>query len=95
MFIRKKRNKSGVISILIITKFSGKSKLVKTIGSSSDENELKRLIKEVQYYLGTFGGQKILDFSTTNSLYKTAFRFAMLYLKKKRMMIMVMRFLFL
>lgn len=69
----KKKNKSGVISIQVITKFNGKSKLVKTIGSSSDENELKRLIKKAQYYLETFGGQKILDFSTTNSLYKTAF----------------------
>ncbi len=36
MFVRKKKNKSGSISIQIITKSKGKYKLVKSIGSSID-----------------------------------------------------------
>ena len=37
MFIRQKKNKSGVISIQVIDKSNGKYKLLKTIGSSSDQ----------------------------------------------------------
>lgn len=73
VFIRQKRNKSGAISIQIITKLRGKSKLVKTIGSPSDQNVLNRLIQEAQFFLDTFGGQKALDFSSTISLFKSAF----------------------
>jgi len=40
MFVRKKQNKSGVISVQIIDKSSGKYKVVKTIGSSSDEKQV-------------------------------------------------------
>ncbi len=36
MFVREKVNKSGVVSVQVITKVNGKSKLVKTIGSSRD-----------------------------------------------------------
>jgi len=36
MYIRKKNNKSGIISIQVIDKSSGKYKVVKTIGSSSN-----------------------------------------------------------
>ena len=46
MFIRKLRNRSGSISIQIITKSSGKYKVVKTIGNSSNEQEIEKL-----YYL--------------------------------------------
>ena len=46
MFIRKLRNRSGSISIQIITKSIGKYKVVKTIGNSSNEQEIEKL-----YYL--------------------------------------------
>jgi len=35
MFIRKLKNRSGSISVQIISKASGKYKVIKTIGSSS------------------------------------------------------------
>ena len=47
MFIRKKANKSGSISIQIISKTNGKYKVVKTIGSGKSEQELEKL-----YFLG-------------------------------------------
>lgn len=43
MFVRKKPNKSGSISIQIIDKSEGKYKVVKTLGSSSDPEGIQRL----------------------------------------------------
>lgn len=55
MFVRKKKNSSGSVSIQIIQKVNGKSKLVETIGSSLDEEEIenffelgKQRIKELE-----------------------------------------------
>ena len=44
MFVRKKQNISGVISVQIIEKISGKSTLVKTIGSSADSIVIASLV---------------------------------------------------
>ena len=74
MFVRKKLNKSGVISIQVITKISGKSKLVKTIGSSSNKQEIEDLVNEGHQYITKFGGQKTLDFSDEPSLFKSVFQ---------------------
>ena len=43
MFVRKKKNSSGSTSIQIIKKVNGKSRVVETIGCSSDENEIEKL----------------------------------------------------
>ena len=45
MFIRKKQNTSGSISIQIISKVKNRYKLVKTIGSSKDQNEISKLLE--------------------------------------------------
>jgi len=45
MFVRKKKNKSGVISVQIIDKSSGNYKMIKTIGSSSDEKKIEQLVE--------------------------------------------------
>jgi len=71
MFVRKKVNKSGVISIQVISKVGGKSKLIKTIGSSKDEIEIKLLIEEGNRFINTYGGQQIFDFSKTKSEIKS------------------------
>ena len=47
MFLRKKKNKSGSISVQIISKSGGKYKVVKTIGCSGTEQEVQKL-----YYFG-------------------------------------------
>ena len=63
MFIRKKKNKSGVISIQIITKIKRKSKLIKTIGSSANENEISELLLKAQNFIDTYQGQQAINFS--------------------------------
>ena len=69
MFIRKKKNKSGVISIQVIDKSSGKYKLIKTIGRSVNENEIKSLVKQGQAYIEQYKGQSVFDFNNTDELF--------------------------
>ncbi len=47
MFLRKLKNRSGSISVQIISKSGGKYQVVKTIGSSKSEQEIEKL-----YFLG-------------------------------------------
>lgn len=70
----KKVNKSGVISVQVITKIGGKSKLVKTIGSSKDATIIENLVQEGQQFIITFAGQKLFDFSNESTLIKSAFQ---------------------
>lgn len=73
MFVRQKPNKSGVISVQVIAKINGKSKLIKTIGSSGDMLEVQALVKEGYDYISRFGGQRTLNFTDEPSLYKSVF----------------------
>lgn len=43
MFVRKKKNKSGSISVQIIDKSSGKYKVVQSVGASSNLDEVEKL----------------------------------------------------
>ena len=62
MYWRKKKNKSGIISVQVIDKSSGKYKVVKTIGSSAIEEEITKLVEAAQQFINNFGGQGQLDF---------------------------------
>src|SRR6185312_2842455 len=62
MYWRKKKNKSGVVSIQVIDKSSGKYKLIKTIGSSAVEAEIVKLTQQAQEFINSYGGQQQLDF---------------------------------
>ncbi|MCD6597632.1 MAG: IS1634 family transposase [Bacteroidales bacterium] len=74
MFVRKKVNKSGVISVQVIAKKNGKSKLIKTIGSSGDKKDIGNLVEKGNQFIATFGGQRAFDFSDESSLFKSAFQ---------------------
>lgn len=63
MFVRKKNNRSGIISIQVIDKSSGKYKLVKTIGSSADAKEVEKYYREGYDWIRKKLGQCELDFS--------------------------------
>jgi hypothetical protein len=58
MFVRKKKNRSGSTSVVIVNKVSGKVCYLKTIGISSDAQELERLLREGKEYISKLGGQK-------------------------------------
>lgn len=61
MFVRKKKNKSGSISIQIISKIGRVNKLVKTVGSSKDINEIEILYNEALQLIPELTSQPILD----------------------------------
>lgn len=76
MFVRNKKNKSGVVSVQVIDKSSGKYKMLKTIGSSSDEDEIAKLVKIGENWIKTktnslefdFGGHRRLTENVLNNI---------------------------
>ena len=62
MFVRKKLNKSGVISIQIIDKSSGSYKLIKTVGSSADAATIDLLFTQAKQMIPVLQGQGVLNF---------------------------------
>jgi len=66
MFVRKKQNKSGSISIQIINKSSGKYKVIETIGSSKQKGKIDFFIKQAHYRISEIIGQKELELLTSD-----------------------------
>lgn len=66
MFVRKKKNKSGIVSIQIIDKSSGKYRLLKTVGSSDKPSEIERLFNEGKNWIIQQTGARELDFTDYN-----------------------------
>jgi len=48
MFVRKNRNRSGSVSVQIISKERGRYRVIKTIGSSSNPEEIERYVVEAR-----------------------------------------------
>lgn len=63
MFVRKKRNKSGSISVQVIDTSGSRDKLIKTIGSSFDKVEIEELCKKGQAFINRYSGQQQIDLS--------------------------------
>ena len=62
MFVRKKKNRSGTVSVVVADKSSGKFKELKTIGVSSDPDEIARLEVKARQWIEGYSGQQALDF---------------------------------
>jgi transposase len=58
MFVRKKKNPSGVISIQIIDKSQGRYHVIKTIGSSKDADEVSRLYSQGKKWITARTGNR-------------------------------------
>jgi transposase len=63
MFVRQKKNKSGVVSIQVIDKSSGRYKMLKTIGSSSDTKEIDFLVTQGKEWIKNHTGVQEFDFT--------------------------------
>ena len=70
MFIRKKRNKSGILSVQVIDKSSGKYKVLKTIGSSSNLFELERLEQIAFAWVRNYTGTLEFDFQNEQQIFE-------------------------
>ena len=62
MFVRKKKNRSGTVSVVVADKSSGKFKELKTIGVSSAPDEIARLEVKARQWIDGYSGQLTLDF---------------------------------
>lgn len=51
MFIRRRRNKSGTVSVVVVDKSSGKFRELKTIGVSSDPHEIQELERRARAWM--------------------------------------------
>jgi len=61
MFVRKKKNRSGSVSIQIIQKVNRLNKVIKTIGSSSNPNEIESLYHKALYEMPRLYGSTLFD----------------------------------
>ena len=73
MFIRKNKNRSGSFSVQIVSKTSGKYKLVKTIGSGRTEQELQKLTYLARQELERLSQQPKLFISEMDSVVEHVF----------------------
>lgn len=60
IFIRKKRNQSGSVSIQILLKEGGKNKLIKSIGSAVGESDIALLVAKAQQEIQLLSKQRSL-----------------------------------
>ena len=60
MFIRKSKNRSGSVSVQVISKQAGKSKVVKTIGSAADEQQIAILVHRAKQEIASLQKQETL-----------------------------------
>ena len=67
MFIRKKKNKSGSVSIQIISKHDGKYRLRQTIGSASSDEGIEILMQQAIHQLNKLQCQPTLFPSSTDA----------------------------
>jgi transposase len=63
VFVRKKKNKSGVVSVQIIDKSAGRYQVLKTVGSSFDDDEVERLIVDGKNWIKQYSGLQEFDFT--------------------------------
>lgn len=66
MFVRKKRNKSGSISVQILEKIDRKNKLIKTVGSAKDLDKVEDLYQEAKNLLPTLQNQSTFNFTSSD-----------------------------
>ncbi len=73
MFYRKKKNQSGSTSVQIISKHRGKYRVVKTIGSSANEQRIQKLIYLAKQEIERLAGQPQLFLSQTDVVVEQVF----------------------
>jgi transposase len=68
MFVRKKPNKSGKVSVQVIEKVRGSYKVAKTIGSSFDNGEIEELVSVGEEWIRNYKGLLDIPFNNEEQL---------------------------
>jgi transposase len=58
MFVRKKKNRSGTTSVVVVDKSHGKFKELVTIGISKNEEEINQLVQQGKEWISTYYGTR-------------------------------------
>lgn len=66
MFVRKKKNRSGTISVVVVDKSHGKFREVKKFGVVKTDEEADELVKDAQLWIRRYGGMQYIDFDGTD-----------------------------
>ncbi len=69
MFVRRKKNQSGLVSIQVIDKSRGKYRVVKTMGSSADEQQIAALVVKGELWIRERTGTVEFDFEQADALF--------------------------
>lgn len=67
MFVRKKKNRTGSISVVVIDKSNGGFKEIKNFGVVSSDDEANILCARAREWIATYGGQQVLDLGRTDA----------------------------
>lgn len=67
MFVRRKKNRSGTTSVVVVDKHGGRFKELHTVGVSCDETEINRLCHEGREWVKSHLGIRELDFEGPES----------------------------
>lgn len=62
VFVRKKPNRSGSVSVQIVAKVSGRYRLVRTVGCSTSLDEIERLVRRGRALIPVLSGRPEMDF---------------------------------
>ena len=68
MFVRKKKNRSGTISVVVVSKARGKFREIKNFGTAKSEAESAALYAEAQKWMNSHDGQQEIDFDNKRGL---------------------------
>ena len=62
MYLRKKRNRSGSTSVVVVSKAKGYYEEVRSFGTAKTDEDIARLCSEAHHWLNANGGQQSIDF---------------------------------
>ena len=68
MFIRRKHNRSGTISVVVVDKSDGRFKEIHNLGVAHSDAEASVLEAEGRHWIATYGGQQLIDFDCHQGL---------------------------
>ena len=62
MFVRKKRNRSGSVSIAVVDKSKGRFREIRQFGVANTESEINVLVRQANDWIQRYAGQSLIDF---------------------------------
>ena len=62
MFVRKKKNRSGSVSVAVVDKSKGRFREIRQFGVAHNAAEVEALVSQANHWIRQYGGQQLIDF---------------------------------